>query len=283
MSRGNNKMVLYRDQTDYERFESLLGEVVEDYELDCWAVCAMPNHYHLAIRTRQANLSEAIRQLNGVYAQRWNKRHGQVGHVVQARFKAQIVDATVYLLRLVRYIWRNPVRAGLCATPDEWPWSSYRTMLGLESRMSFVDVRSLLERFGDPDLDDVRARLIAFAAIADDPEIADFVRKDRRVIGSEAFGARFRTPIKKPDDIPARDRRVGTPLLTDLLASSLRSSGGIGEGIVLAHKEYGYRMAEIARSAGLSVTTVSRLFRQSRAQRLMRIADPLIASGDLEI
>lgn len=283
MARGNNKMVIYQDETDYSRFESILEKAVAEYELDCWAICAMPNHYHLAIRTRLPNLSEAIRQVNGVYAQWWNKRHGRVGHVFQARFKAQIVDAGVYLLRLVRYIWRNPVRAGLCATADEWSWSSYRTMLGLESRMSFVDVESLLERFADPDLDDVRARLIAFAAIADDPEIADFVRKDRRVIGSEAFAAQFRTSIKTPDEIPARDRRIGTPLLTDLLASSLRSSGGIRDGIVLAHREYGYRMAEIARSAGLSVNTVSRIVRESRGRiPNRRAADAPLVSDDLE-
>jgi REP-associated tyrosine transposase len=282
MARGNNKMVIYRDKSDYGRFESILGQVAEKYELDCWAVCAMPNHYHLAIRTRLPNLSEAMRHLNGVYAQWWNRQHGHVGHVVQARFKAQIVDASVYLLRLVRYIWRNPVRAGLCATPEKWPWSSYRTMLGLKSRMSFVDVRSLLARFGDPDLDDVRARLIAFTAIADDPEIADFIRKDTRVIGSEAFAARFRTPVRKPDEIPARDRRVGTPLLTDLLASSLRSSGGIGEGIVLAHHEYGYRIVEIARSAGLSITTVSRIVRQSHQIGARRADNPRSVSSNLK-
>ena len=280
MARGNNKMVLYRDDADYVRFESILRKVIDDYELDCWAICAMPNHYHLAIRTRLPNLSEAIRQVNGVYAQWWNRTHGHVGHVFQARFKAQIVEATVYLLRLVRYIWRNPVRAGLCGSPDEWAWSSYRTMLGLESRMPFVDIKSLLERFADGDLDDVRARLIAFAAIPDDPEIADFVRKDRRVIGNEAFAAQFRTRIRTPDEVPARDRRVGTPLLTDLLASSLRSSGGIAKGIVLARNEYGYRVADIARGAGLSVSTISRILRRTEGGAC--IPELPASSGDEE-
>lgn len=264
MARGNNKMVLYRDDSDYARLTSLLGQIVTDYEVDCWAACIMPNHHHLVIRTRLPNLSEAMRQLNGVFAQWWNRTHGHVGHVFQARFKAQIVDAAVYLLRLCRYVWRNPVRAGLCSSPEQWPWSNYQTMVGLDSPMPLTGIASLLERFGERDPEDVRARLTAFVEIPHDPEIADFVRQDRRVIGSEAFAAQFHTGITRPDAIPARDRRVGTPPLADLLTASLRSKGGLLAGVVLAHNTYGYRMTEIASSAGLSARTVSRLLREHR-------------------
>src|ERR1700736_3964419 len=128
MARGNNKMAIFLDDLDYERFQEMLAEVVARFGIDSWIFCVMPNHYHLVLRTRHANLSLAIRYLNGSYAQWWNRRHGHVGHVFQGRFKAQIVEASVYLVRLCRYVLLNPVRAGLCARPEDWRWSSFTVL-----------------------------------------------------------------------------------------------------------------------------------------------------------
>ncbi len=124
MARGNNKMAIFLDDLDYAGFLDMLADVVKGFEIDSWVVSVMPNHYHLVFRTRRPNLSLAMARLNGRYAQRWNKRHAHVGHVFQGRFKAQIVEASVYLVRLCRYVLLNPVRAGLCAHPEGWPWSS---------------------------------------------------------------------------------------------------------------------------------------------------------------
>src|SRR4029079_8274170 len=64
MARGNNKMAIFLDERDYARFLEILSEVVPDFAIDCWVFCVMPNHYHLVLRTRCANLSLAIRHLN---------------------------------------------------------------------------------------------------------------------------------------------------------------------------------------------------------------------------
>jgi hypothetical protein len=69
--------------------------------------------------------------LNAVYAQRFNTRYGRVGHLFQGRFKSILVQEGPHLAATVRYIVRNPVRAGICSTPAEWRWSSHRAMLGL--------------------------------------------------------------------------------------------------------------------------------------------------------
>lgn len=71
-----------------------------------------------------------MRQLNGVYAQSFNRRHARVGHLFQGRYRARVVQADAHLLSAVRYILRNPVRAGLCHDPGEWRWSSHREALG---------------------------------------------------------------------------------------------------------------------------------------------------------
>jgi REP element-mobilizing transposase RayT len=73
----------------------------------------MSNHYHLLVQTMEGNLSAGMRQLNGVFTQAVNRRHGRVGHVFQGRFKAILVDGESYLLELSRYVVLNPVRAGM--------------------------------------------------------------------------------------------------------------------------------------------------------------------------
>ena len=74
----------------------------------------MPNHYHLLVETPQGHLSAGMRQLNGVYTQRFNRHHGRVGHVFQGRFKATVVERDTYLLELCRYIGYIGGRYGFC-------------------------------------------------------------------------------------------------------------------------------------------------------------------------
>ena len=86
----------------------------------------MDNHYHLLVETPDGNLSKGMRQLNGVYTQRFNRKHKRVGHVFQGRYKAIIVQKNSYLAELARYIVLNPVRAEMVRSARDWPWSSYR-------------------------------------------------------------------------------------------------------------------------------------------------------------
>jgi putative transposase len=75
----------------------------------------MGNHYHLLIETPEPNLSKGMRQLNGVYTQRFNRRYGRVGHVFQGRYKAILVERDRYLKELARYVVLNPVRGNGCS------------------------------------------------------------------------------------------------------------------------------------------------------------------------
>ena len=85
----------------------------------------MANHYHLLVETPDGNLSKGIRQLNGVYTQRFNRIYERVGHVLQGRYRAILVEKDAYLLELVRYLALNPVRAGMVRVAGDWPGSSY--------------------------------------------------------------------------------------------------------------------------------------------------------------
>jgi len=86
----------------------VLGQTCERFNWVCHAWCQMTNHYHLLIETPEANLAQGMRQLNGVYTQRFNRAHQRIGHVFQGRYKAILVERDNYLLELARYVCIKP-------------------------------------------------------------------------------------------------------------------------------------------------------------------------------
>ncbi len=114
----------------------VFAQVCSRYNWRCHAWCQMDNHYHILVETAEGNLSLGMRQLNGVYTQKSNRRHGLFGHVFQGRYKAILVQKDAYLLELSRYVVLNPVRAGMVSDVHEWQWSSYNVMIGNKHRQS---------------------------------------------------------------------------------------------------------------------------------------------------
>ena len=125
-ARGHARAAVFLDDDDRRRFLALLAETAERRGWTCHAYCLMDNHYHLLVETSSADLGRGMRQINGVYTQRFNRAHGRAGHVFQGRYKAILVEKQAYLLELSRYVVLNPVRAGMVAKPGDWMWSSYR-------------------------------------------------------------------------------------------------------------------------------------------------------------
>ncbi|MCP5078471.1 MAG: addiction module toxin RelE, partial [Psychromonas sp.] len=91
-SRGNDRKSIYFDETDFELFLGILGDVCESYHCTVHAYCLMSNHYHLLLETAEPNLSKIMRQLNGVFTQSMNRKYHHVGHLFQGRYKAILVD-----------------------------------------------------------------------------------------------------------------------------------------------------------------------------------------------
>lgn len=129
-ARGDRREDIFFQDEDRTEFLSVLGVVCERFNWIIHAYCQMNNHYHLLLETVDGNLWRGMRQLNGVYTQRFNRRHGLVGHLFQGRYKAILVQKDAYLLELARYVVLNPVRARMVLDPAEWPWSSYPVIIG---------------------------------------------------------------------------------------------------------------------------------------------------------
>lgn len=148
-ARGNARQDIFVDDSDRQRFLSLLEREVLQQGWQCYAYCLMSNHYHLLIETPEANLSKGMRRLNGSYTQAFNRRHGRVGHLLQGRYKSILVERDCYLLELGRYIVLNPVRAGMVNAVSDYPWSSYLATAGQAPSLPWLSHNSLLGHFSE--------------------------------------------------------------------------------------------------------------------------------------
>lgn len=144
MNRGRRSEEIFFDKEDYVAFCELLKESIEIWNIRVSAYCLMTNHYHLLIQTPEGNLSRCMRHINGVYTQRFNKRHHVDGSLFRGRYKAMLVEDSPYLLQLVKYIHRNPLRAGLVKNVDEYKWSSHKGYSTTEKKWKWMHKASIL-------------------------------------------------------------------------------------------------------------------------------------------
>ena len=259
-ARGDRREAIYEDDADREQFLAVLGDVVGGFNWRCHAYCLMSNHYHLVVETPDGNLSKGMRQLNGVFTQASNRRHGRTGHLLQGRYKAVLVDADSYLLELTRYVVLNPVRAGMVAAPGDWPWSSYRATVGADDPPAWLQAEALLAQFGDR-RDTAVERYIAFVRAGVSAE-SIWRHLNRQVfLGDDGFVARVQAQGEaRPDDlnIPRTQRRPPPPPLADIAA--VHDSRDTAMRAAWASGGYSYR--EIGDYFGVHLSTVGRAVRQ---------------------
>jgi putative transposase len=153
-ARGIDRRAIYADDADRRRYLAIMGRVVQWKGWRCLAYCLMPNHVHLMLETPRPNLGSGMQYLHGTYADEFNKRHGRSGHVFQGRYGSVLTTTDEHLWHVAAYIALNPVAAGLCGRPEEWPWSSHAATIGERARHGWLDVARLLSHFeglgGDP-------------------------------------------------------------------------------------------------------------------------------------
>ncbi len=246
-ARGSEGGLLYRSPADNENFLEVLADVRGQLRWRVLAYCLMSNHYHLLIETPEPNLAAGMRQLNGVYAQTFNRRHARVGHLFQGRYGAKLVQEDGHLHLTVRYIVGNPVRAGLCRQPCDWLWSSHRAALGEASPPPFLDVDVLLAHY-DRETRTARRRYRAHTERADAPDTTTHPL----IVGDDAFVAEALARLTPAAGIPRRYLRQARPDLATLLTSTAAQGG------IATARAHGYSLREIARYLGVNVSTVSR-------------------------
>jgi putative transposase len=234
----------------------MLDHVLDRY---CWllyAYCLLVNHYHLVVETPLANISIGMRQLNGLYARRFNRRYDLEGHVFQSRFRSILVENDPYLLEVCRYVVLNPVRAGVCDHPGDWPWSSFNATVGRCSSAVPLALDRLLGRFA-PTRRAAQRGYEEFVLAGLSDALAHRVRGER--LGSEEF---LRDDFGYDEPIPEVPREQWVPeppKLEEIFAGERRP-------IATAYRRYGYTLRELGAFLGCHYATVSRALRQEEAR-----------------
>lgn len=262
-SRGNGQMQIFIDDNDNDRFLDNLALILPEQRVACFAYCTMSNHYHAVFRTELPNLSHTMRQINGTYAQWWNKRHGHVGHVFQGRFTAHVIESAAYLLQACRYVVTNPVDAKMVHHASEYRWSSYRASAGLDTAPEFLDVNTVRQELGGGDPAETFARLV------EQPASATFLKlmnAGRSIVAEDHFAGQFRTNAESKRGLTAADRRLGRPALAELLVGS-PNRVALSERIAEAHDRFAYSCREIADYLGAGTTWVGKLLKAGRGKQ----------------
>lgn len=263
-SRGDRREDIYEGDSDHQTFISLLDDICESYNWICHAYCLMGNHYHLLIETPDANLSSGMRQLNGVYTQKFNRAHNRVGHVFQGRYKAILVEKQSYLLELARYIVLNPVRAHMVHSAKDWPWSSYRATAGLTTAPQCLSVDWLLSSFAKRKGDAIERYKHFIREGKGQPSPWSELR-NQVYLGSESFIEELQSRVNEDlelSEIPATQRRpLPKPIEHYDRNNKLRN-----DAIVEAYNSGGYTLKEIGKYFGLHYSTVSGIVKNQKSK-----------------
>jgi putative transposase len=254
-ARGNARQRIFLDDWDNQIFLDGVVETLLRFNWCCLAYCLMPNHYHLVLRTARPDLSQGMRQINGVYAQRFNRRYGRTGHVFQGRFGATLVQADGHLLEAIRYVVQNPVRAELAEGIGDWRWSSHSEVLGLAPRKA-VAIRELLTLFAPGDETGLERYLEFVSADCQNLELESLT-----TFGDQEFEAMHQPQDVLRPEVSAHLYREDRPPLVDLLRANDRDRA-----IADAYRVHGYKMREIAEALGCHYATVSRRIRRAEAR-----------------
>lgn len=266
-SRGDRSEDIYADDVDRSAWLQVLDEVCRRFNWVVHAYCLMSNHYHLLLQTPEGNLSAGMRQLNGVYTQRVNRRHGRAGHVFQGRYKAILVDSDAHLLELARYIVLNPVRAGMVKSASDWRWSSYAVMVGSQAAPPWMAVDAMLAQFAVRRPVAVRRYVDHVRAGIGQPSIWAHLN-GQVYLGDDAFVSRMQRKagrgLSDLLEVPRAQRRApAKPLAhyTGLKVSRERA-------MARAYASGDFTMAEVAQAFDVHYSTVSRAVNQTNQAML---------------
>jgi len=253
MSRGNDKRKIFLDDIDYRRYLQQLERSAERFDVGVLGYVLMPNHVHLLVRPNTHTLSRFMQHLNGAYCGWFNRRHGRVGHVLQGRYKAQIVEGGASFLRVLRYVMLNPVAAGKVDRPGDWLWSSFRQTAGI-SEAGFLDLSDVWQTF-DPD-DPANAQR-KFRQFVEGGLVAEDL-PDGLFLGSDGFVQGFAPALARHQanrEFVYAQRFAARPPLQQIMPD--RTRGPATERAVYeAFQVHAFTLREIAEHIGVTPSTI---------------------------
>ena len=270
MNRGQSHRNIFMEDKGRQSFLGLLADIAGLWKVKIHAFCLMDNHYHLLLSTPTGGLSRAMRHLDGIYTQKFNRMHHRDGPLFRGRYKAILIDAEEYFLSVVRYIHQNPLGAKVVSDIDRYRWSSHWGYLNKKQCPDWLDTRSVMSRFGG------LKEYQRFMHDEIEDEIEEFYqgRYHKPVLGSKEFigwvkerlGDKARVEQEKPES-----RRIFGADLEAILEATAREygqeveelkrrrRGGRNEArmvaIYLGRQLGGHKHEEIGKTVGLRNTS----------------------------
>ena len=151
MNRGAGRRRIFNNDQERAHFLTIISDAHIQFNIGIHSYCLMPNHYHLLIKTPSSNLGRAMRHINGVYTQRYNRLNQTDGPLFRGRYKSILIDSDSYLLHLSKYIHLNLLESRMVDDLSDYKWSSILPTLeiafllfGFSSR-KFMDNYPLLQ------------------------------------------------------------------------------------------------------------------------------------------
>jgi putative transposase len=284
-SRGDRREDIFEDDDDRRRLLDTIAQAMEKFDAAVLAYCLMDNHYHLIIRTNKANLSTIMRNINGIYSQKYNRRHSKVGHVFQGRFASILVDSESYFSEVCRYVELNPVRACIVKSPEEWQWSSFLAHTNRISSPKWLDTTGLysyiLNRENLSKNDKKYAAILYETYVKRDLHVRLWQHHLRQQIylGDEDFVDRMQNfALKKrleASEIPRMQRHKSFRL-----APWLEKYDSENEAIWHAYKETALTMTAIADELEMSISKVSRILSKQHSHACKKSdLTPILQNG----
>ena len=285
MNRGRRGENVFADSNDYEAFIVLLQESAKMFDLRVSAFCLMSNHYHLLVQTPSGNLSRAMRHVNGVYTQRFNRRRNIDGQLFRGRYKSVLVQEDSHLLELLRYIHRNPVTAHICNTVGDYLWSSHQGYISSARKWDWLHKGTLLDMFSK-ERNKAKRQYQSYVQCEDSEEVIDFFSKKNMAsfFGSRDFvqwiKATYRQ-LQNHDEIP--QSRGLAPTIAEIKRAVCQGyaieekeleqtkRGWMNEprnvAVYLARRRCGLRLEEIGQEFGIGkYSTVSSIVTRTEKQ-----------------
>lgn len=285
MNRGAGYQNIFFNDEDKILFLNLLSEINSRYCIEIHSYCLMSNHYHLLLRTPMANLGRAMRHLDGIYTQRFNKRTGTDGPLFRGRYRSILVESDRYLLLLSRYIHLNPVQAKIVSNPEFFIWSSYPAFLNMVPRPLWLYCDEILNQMSK------KSKEIIYQQFIDegiDQETLKFLQEKKRscIFGSESFIKQITKDylIKKPIDREISELkklcRAQIITITDVVqvvanyfaiseqevfkCTNVKNKMFKKIAIYLAVARTQAKLVEVGLAFGLSYTSISKIYSQIR-------------------
>lgn len=262
-SRGNERKAIFKDDSDREMFLGTVAQVTERFHWICHAYCLMDKHYHLVIETPDGNLSQGMRQLNGVYTQAFNRRHHRVGHLFQGRFKGILIQKESHFLEVCRDVVLSPIRAKTVSQARQWKWSSYRATAGLSEARRGLTVEEILGYFGQRRRAAQEKYQEYVGEGVNEASIWEGLEA-QSLLGVEGFAQALVghvTGKTKDKEIPKGRRLIGRPSLEKLFERDGKKKAIRDRMIGEAVRKHGYSQMEVARYLKLHYSTISRLIK----------------------